>query len=541
MFDLEPAIVRILSPTGAPSGAGCLVRDHYVVTCAHVVAAALGLAETHEALPTQEVTLDFPFLRSARLTASVVTWWPYRLPIPSDGRCDVAVLQLSEPPPETEPARLSKPGHQASGKVWVYGIPEDAGMSDSGDWFGCRTAPPRPDRWRKLMGTNDPTRFIEPGCSGGPVILEEGELVLGIVSLRQTQRRELKEAYGISADLLRQALPRPPRAKVAAALTVSVDPAVADLHAVLGELLQAAAKMREVPNVANQVADEILAIGQMLRHCLEQGLSVERLADLATHNEDLADFAQRAHREEFDDFFEETPLRAIVDRLDEVTSQVPTSLSTDDDILIDHTDPTRADTETILKLLEEVQATQAQLESDQHHLDAARRDEAWRGLQALKVLLNRPRLSLRRVNEARHRLETIRANLLDRTVRLTRVLLGHHAALLPTGAVFQDHEDAPPMVVIPAGSFVMGSPDGEDGRDDDEGPQRRVTIAQRLAVGRYPVTFEEYDRFADATGREQPPDEGWGRGRRPVINVHWTDAGPTWRGSESRPASHIGS
>ena len=43
-------------------------------------------------------------------------------------------------------------------------------------------------------------------------------------------------------------------------------------------------------------------------------------------------------------------------------------------------------------------------------------------------------------------------------------------------------------------------------------------------MGRYEVTFDEYDAFARATGRPLPPDEGWGRGQRPVIHVSWDDA-----------------
>ena len=39
-----------------------------------------------------------------------------------------------------------------------------------------------------------------------------------------------------------------------------------------------------------------------------------------------------------------------------------------------------------------------------------------------------------------------------------------------------------------------------------------------------PVTFEEYDCFCEDTGRETPSDDGWGRGKRPVINVSWNDA-----------------
>jgi formylglycine-generating enzyme required for sulfatase activity len=51
----------------------------------------------------------------------------------------------------------------------------------------------------------------------------------------------------------------------------------------------------------------------------------------------------------------------------------------------------------------------------------------------------------------------------------------------------------------------------------------QVTIAEPFRLGRFEVTFDEYDLFAAATGREKPADEGWGRGRRPVINVSWED------------------
>jgi len=81
----------------------------------------------------------------------------------------------------------------------------------------------------------------------------------------------------------------------------------------------------------------------------------------------------------------------------------------------------------------------------------------------------------------------------------------------------------PEMVVIPGGVFTMGSPDSEAGRSNDEGPQHSVKVVS-FALGRYEVTFDEYDVFAKATGRKPPNDEGWGRGLRPVINVSWDDA-----------------
>ena len=80
------------------------------------------------------------------------------------------------------------------------------------------------------------------------------------------------------------------------------------------------------------------------------------------------------------------------------------------------------------------------------------------------------------------------------------------------------------MVVIPAGGFQMGSPSSEKDRDGDEGPQRLVTFKQSFSMGKYEVTLEEYDVFAETPNRSRPSDNGWGRGKRPVINVSWYDA-----------------
>ena len=78
----------------------------------------------------------------------------------------------------------------------------------------------------------------------------------------------------------------------------------------------------------------------------------------------------------------------------------------------------------------------------------------------------------------------------------------------------------PEMVVIPAGRFRMGCVSGL-ACIDDELPVHDVTIPQAFAVSKYEVTFEDYDRY---TYPNRVNDEGWGRGRRPVINVSWNDA-----------------
>lgn len=101
------------------------------------------------------------------------------------------------------------------------------------------------------------------------------------------------------------------------------------------------------------------------------------------------------------------------------------------------------------------------------------------------------------------------------------------------------------MVVIPGGSFEMGSPPSEQGRRDNEGPQRTVRVGGPLAVGRHPVTVGEYRALVSATGRSDGGscwiwtsaakwEEQSGRNWRnpgfcqsdghPVVCVSWEDA-----------------
>jgi formylglycine-generating enzyme required for sulfatase activity len=90
---------------------------------------------------------------------------------------------------------------------------------------------------------------------------------------------------------------------------------------------------------------------------------------------------------------------------------------------------------------------------------------------------------------------------------------------------FKDHEAGSEMVVVPAGSFEMGSPEQEEGRFDDEALVP-VTIAKPFAVGKFAVTFDQWDACVADGGAKgyRPADQGWGRGNRPVIYVSWDDA-----------------
>ncbi len=95
-----------------------------------------------------------------------------------------------------------------------------------------------------------------------------------------------------------------------------------------------------------------------------------------------------------------------------------------------------------------------------------------------------------------------------------------------TATPFKDCAECPEMIVVPAGKFMMGSPQTEGRLYANEGPQRQVTIKRPFAVGMYAVTFDQwYACIADlGCNSYWPDDKEWGRGKRPVINVSWDDA-----------------
>lgn len=90
--------------------------------------------------------------------------------------------------------------------------------------------------------------------------------------------------------------------------------------------------------------------------------------------------------------------------------------------------------------------------------------------------------------------------------------------------VFRDCPDCPELVEIPSGAFNRGSPSSEFGHRSSEGPITRVSIRRSFAIGRYPVTFREWDQcVAEGACGHRPNDRGWGRGTGPVFYVSWND------------------
>lgn len=80
-------------------------------------------------------------------------------------------------------------------------------------------------------------------------------------------------------------------------------------------------------------------------------------------------------------------------------------------------------------------------------------------------------------------------------------------------------KNAPEMVRIPAGSFMMG-----DNSNMHSAPAHKVTFSKAFAISKYEISFAEYDLYAQAANQPLPGDNGWGRDNRPVIHVNWEDA-----------------
>jgi formylglycine-generating enzyme required for sulfatase activity len=92
---------------------------------------------------------------------------------------------------------------------------------------------------------------------------------------------------------------------------------------------------------------------------------------------------------------------------------------------------------------------------------------------------------------------------------------------IKSGESFKECRDCPDMIVVPAGQFMMGSPDGRGTR---EHPKHQVTIARPFAVAKFELTFDEWDACRAHGVCPLIFDSGFGRGQKPVINVSWDEA-----------------
>lgn len=196
--------VRISRPDGRVFGAGVLVDRQKVLTCAHVVAEALGV-DPRGAQPTESVQVDFPSLAGVKRLGSVVPGgW---VPMAEDGRGDIAVLMLDEPTPdELVPASLRPCGQLAEDRtVRSYGHP--AGIED-GVWALTRLVGfgGPGGEWIQMDGQTVTGRRVERGFSGAGAIDERSGAVVGLV-IAEDVHAPHKVAWMIPMELVARYLP----------------------------------------------------------------------------------------------------------------------------------------------------------------------------------------------------------------------------------------------------------------------------------------------------------------------------------------------
>lgn len=106
---------------------------------------------------------------------------------------------------------------------------------------------------------------------------------------------------------------------------------------------------------------------------------------------------------------------------------------------------------------------------------------------------------------------------------LALAMTGAQADEAKPGSIVTDCPTCPPMVVVPAGEFVMGSPKTESGHGDEK-PQHTVKFAKPFAISKTEVTFDQWDACTAAGKCPKAGDDGFGRKDYPAINVSWKDA-----------------
>lgn len=99
-----------------------------------------------------------------------------------------------------------------------------------------------------------------------------------------------------------------------------------------------------------------------------------------------------------------------------------------------------------------------------------------------------------------------------------------HAQTLQPGQTFRDCDTCPEMVVVPAGSFEMRTAPWGPGHPHNEGYFYPVTFTQPFAVAKFETTFDEWDACVKDGKCQAQDDSGWGRGKRPAINMSWSEA-----------------
>lgn len=199
----KAAIARIYHSTGAIVGAGFLVSDRYLLTCAHVVTAALGIPTETVEPPAAPLELDFPLIAPGqKVKAKVVFWQPVNSTQMGE---DIAGLLLeADPPMDTQPVRLMAAEEMWNHPFQIFGFPS---KRDEGIWASGVIRDRLANGWVQIEDIKAQGQAIQPGFSGSPIWDEVVEGVVGMAVAADKKREETKTAFMIPTAILQQIWP----------------------------------------------------------------------------------------------------------------------------------------------------------------------------------------------------------------------------------------------------------------------------------------------------------------------------------------------
>ncbi|MDZ8264436.1 AAA-like domain-containing protein [Nostoc sp. ChiQUE01b] len=195
---VELSVVRIYSNSGKVVGAGFLVSQKYILTCAHVVADGLGIARNTAEIPNAQVRLDFPLLAAKQFfTAKVIFWRPVN---PDEFAEDIAGLELETSPPNgVQPARLVSSEDLWGHPFRILGFPKN---QPNGAWASGEIRAKLANGWVQLEDIKQQGYSLEPGFSGAPIWDEQLQGVAGMAVAAEMERATAKAAFIIPTQVL---------------------------------------------------------------------------------------------------------------------------------------------------------------------------------------------------------------------------------------------------------------------------------------------------------------------------------------------------
>lgn len=196
----QASISRIYHSNEAVVGAGFLVSNEYVLTCAHVITQVLNIPQNTQEIPTGSIDLDFPLIAPGeKLTSQVVFWKPVS---PTELFEDIAGLKLDGKLPDAvQPVRVVTAENLWEHSIRVFGFPKG---HNNGVWASGVLRDKNAKGWLQIEDIKEPGYQIESGFSGAPVWDEQLAGVVGMAVAAEKRRENVKAGFVVPTQVLSQ-------------------------------------------------------------------------------------------------------------------------------------------------------------------------------------------------------------------------------------------------------------------------------------------------------------------------------------------------